>query len=163
MKIKVSKVNLHAKTNNNMKTTVPNMSQGKVSTQNCSSSTSSTAAATKSKDLTTNKNSLLEKELEEVNKQLDCSKKDAKSLSAATLNEFKLMEHRVLLLLKLKKWQIVTEEGYKILGKKGPNPVIYKCILVSLCRLRKVSLGTLFDFDKVCLLVMSDLFFLFVV
>lgn len=31
------------------------------------------------------------------------------------------------------------EEGYKILGKKGPSIPIYKCILVSLCRVGKVS------------------------
>jgi hypothetical protein len=116
----------------------------------------------------------LEKELEEVNKKLgNLSLSKGKKSSAAggggdsqhVESEIKLLERKLLLMLKLKNWKDVRDEGYKILGRKGPNPIIYKCVLVSLCRIgTKVNnfsefwiyfVVVLYD-NKICSLLKED-------
>lgn len=53
--------------------------------------------------------------------------------------EMQLLEKKSLCLLKSKKYDRAAEECYRILGKKGPSAVVYKCLIVALCRTGKVS------------------------
>lgn len=53
-------------------------------------------------------------------------------------NDLVLLEKRLLVLVRLRKFTTVIEEGYRILGKLGAQPFVYKCILVALCRTGKV-------------------------
>lgn len=55
----------------------------------------------------------------------------------------------------------MTEEGYKVLGKKGPSIIIYKCVLVSLCRLGKVSSKFLSLFFLSYVMVYACIFLVF--
>ena len=70
-----------------------------------------------------NKLLLIQKELENKN----------------TLNPLNLLEKRLLILIKLKRYQDAVEEGYRIVGKEGPEPLVCRCIIVALCRTHQVS------------------------
>jgi len=167
MKVRRKKSKSTSENNNSskdMKTTMPNkekesvigggMTKGKSTSQQVSSGNSSTTMSPISgaTSVVTSKDgssrTLLAKELEEINKKLTnvSLTKGRKSggggsgdASSQPENEIKLLEKKILVLLKMKNWKDVRDEGYKILGKKGPNAIIYKCILVSLCRLGKVG------------------------
>lgn len=95
----------------------------------------------------------LEKQLEDINKELqsksssvNCWKLGLGGSGAKKQQRMKpeqeivLLEQKCILLLKLKRYKDVLEDGYSILGRMGPITVIYKCILIALVKLGKVSL-----------------------
>jgi hypothetical protein len=56
-----------------------------------------------------------------------------------TLNPLNLLEKRLLILIKLKRYKEAVEEGYRIVGKEGPEPVVCRSIIAALCRSNQVS------------------------
>ena len=80
----------------------------------------------------------LEKELELLSSSLIALSTDRKSSNLKPETEIQLQEKKSICLLKLKKYPEVVEEGYRTIGKRGPNGVIFKCILAALCRMNKV-------------------------
>lgn len=84
-----------------------------------------------------------EKQLDDISKELRSkSANNAQGKGARKLKperELVLLEQKCILLLKLKRHKEVVDDGYSIIGRLGPNVIVYKCILIALVRLGKVK------------------------
>jgi len=63
-----------------------------------------------------------------------------KELENKNSHPLNLLERRLLILIKLKRYQEAIEEGYRIVGKEGAEPLVCRCIIVALCRIRQVRI-----------------------
>lgn len=87
-----------------------------------------------------------EKQLDDINNELrskpsgtnGASGKVVKKQKLKPEQEVVLLEQKCILLLKLKRHKEVVDDGYSIIGRLGPNVVVYKSILIALVRLGKV-------------------------
>lgn len=84
-----------------------------------------------------------ERQLDDVTKELRASKtgangKSGKKLKLRPEQEVVLLEQKCILLMKLKRYKEVIDDGYSIIGRLGPNVTLFKCILIALVRMGKV-------------------------
>lgn len=81
----------------------------------------------------------LEKQVSELLGDAKKSGIVAEARKASVYDESSLVEKRCLVNLKLKRYGKVIQDAKKMIGFSSENPVAYKCLLIALCKMKKVD------------------------
>ncbi len=83
----------------------------------------------------------LESQVEDLIKSKKWSKLEGLSADEerSITDKSSLIEKRCLVNMRLKRYSKVVHDAKKMLDFSGENPVAYKCLLVALCKMKKVS------------------------